>query len=182
MIKLLFRNKYLYFGAEIVCFYHRQEWITPINLLHLSCPTCCSSCSACPSRPRTTPSPPSGLLGRCGAQRWETIFWSNIFWCLVFSGPVPDHRDSPRLHLHPGPDVSWQVITVTTRNKILSWNISISVFLPREFCFIILVGHFISPQHSGVISKLLIYLDNFVKLLHILQLTLIINNYKLIFK
>ena len=83
MIKLLFRNKYLYFGAEIVCFYHRQEWITPINLLHLSCPTCCSSCSACPSRPRTTPSPPSGLLGRCGAQRWLDFWGSKYF--LMFS-------------------------------------------------------------------------------------------------
>ena len=81
MIKLLFRNKYLYFGAKIVCFCHRQdqEWMSPINLFHLRCPTCCSSCSACPSPPRTTPSLPSGRLGRCGAQRWMDLFFGQIF-------------------------------------------------------------------------------------------------------
>ena len=138
MIKLLFRNKYLYFGAKIVCFCHRQdqEWMSPINLFHLRCLICCSSCSACPSPPRTTPSRPSGLLGRCGAQRWMDLFFGQIFRnAYFFSGPVPDHRDSPRLHLHPGPDVSWQVITLTTRNKILSWNISISVLCPKGILF-----------------------------------------------
>ena len=177
MIKLLFRNKYLYFGAEIVCFYHRQEWITPNKSVSSQMSDLLFILLCVPFTAADYALTSVWPFGSLWCSTVMGLFLgANIFWCLVFSGPVPDHRDSPRLHLHPGPDVSWQVITVTTRNKILSWNISISVFLPREFCFIILVGHFISPQHSRVISKLLIYLDNFVKLLHILQLTLIINN------
>ena len=102
--------------------------MSPINLFHFRCLICCSSCSACPSRPRTTPSRPSGHLGRFGAQRWMDLFVGQIFCnAYFFSGPVPDHRDSPRLHLHPGPDVSWQVITNSDNKK--------QNFFPKYFHF-----------------------------------------------
>ena len=154
---------------------HKQKWITPHNSPpHLRCLTCCSSCSASPSPPLTTRSPLSGRSGRCGAPRWIGIYFVlGYFHSQVISRSSTWSSWRPS---SPSTPSSWCLLTGDLNQKQLALT-----FYPLGVTyFIILVIHF--RLHSRAVLKLLIYLDNFVKLLHIPQPTLIINNYKLIFK
>ena len=170
MIKLPFRKKYLYYFEQEYFVYitDRQVNCPPIKFWYWHIRYISPISDVWPTVHSTLrPLHRRGLRAHLSLALWVALvlhgnwiyFLLNIFKAKYISGPIPHHCDGPRFHLHPGPDVSWQVIIYKKLNFDLKYWVS--HFPPGNSVFYYL-GHFISPQHSRVLSKLLIYRYNFI--------------------